>query len=152
MVRAGAAVAVGERLGEGAQGVVYAAKLGGGSYAVKWYRAVPRPAELLRRWNCRQVPDRPALLQLPGGTLVLCEGAAITSHHLHRDRNHRRVIGVVEAHPAQPGAVVLRNVSQDDWTMTPDGEAAVTVPPQRRLGVRTMVIDFGPARGRIYTD
>ncbi len=38
------------------------------------------------------------------------------------------------------------------WTMTPDGEAAVTVPPQRRLGVRTVVIDFGPARGRIYTD
>jgi len=46
----------------------------------------------------------------------------------------------------------MRNVSQDDWTMTPDGEAAVTVPPQRRLGIRTMVIDFGPARGRIYTD
>jgi hypothetical protein len=49
-------------------------------------------------------------------------------------------------------AVLMRNVSQDDRTMTPDGEAAVTVPPQRRLGVRTMVIDFGPARGRIYTD
>jgi len=106
----------------------------------------------LRCWNCRQVPDRPPLLQLPGGTMVLSEGAAITSHHLHRDRDHRHVIGVVEAHPTQPGAVVLRNVSHDDWTMTPDGEAAVTVPPQRRLGVRNMVIDFGSARGRIYTD
>jgi eukaryotic-like serine/threonine-protein kinase len=46
MVRAGTAVAVGERLGEGAQGVVYAANLGGVPYAVKWYRAVPKPAEL----------------------------------------------------------------------------------------------------------
>jgi hypothetical protein len=62
------------------------------------------------------------------------------------NRNHRRVIGVVEAHPARPGAVVLRNVSQDDWTMTRDGEAPVTAPPQQRLDVRTMVIDFGPAR------
>jgi len=47
MVRAaGTPVLVGERLGEGGQGVVHAAQIGGASCAVKWYRAVPKPKEL----------------------------------------------------------------------------------------------------------
>jgi hypothetical protein len=83
---------------------------------------------------------------------VLSDGACITSHHLHRDRDHDTVIGMVEPHPTKPGEVVLRNVGPDDWTMTPDGESAVTVPSKRRLGVRTMVIDFGSVRGRIHID
>jgi hypothetical protein len=106
----------------------------------------------LRCWNCGQVPIRPPLLQLPGGTLVLSDGASITSHHLHRDRNHGTVIGMVEAHPTKPGEVVLRNVGPDAWVMTPEGESAVTVPSRRRLGVRTMVIDFGSVKGRISVD
>src|SRR6516165_11266501 len=72
----------------------------------------------LRCWNCGQVPIRPPLLQLPGGTVVLSDGASITSHHLHRDRNHDTVIGMVEAHPTKPGEVVLRNVGPDNWIMT----------------------------------
>jgi DNA-binding helix-hairpin-helix protein with protein kinase domain len=46
MVRAGTPVLVGERLGEGGQGVVHAALIGGASCVVKWYRAVPKPTEL----------------------------------------------------------------------------------------------------------
>ncbi len=38
MLRAGTAVTVGERLGEGGQGVVHAVTIGGAPYAVKWYR------------------------------------------------------------------------------------------------------------------
>ncbi|HUJ06897.1 MAG TPA: hypothetical protein VLX31_12390 [Streptosporangiaceae bacterium] len=41
MVRAGTAVTVGERLGEGGQGVVHAVTIGGAPYAVKWYRYTP---------------------------------------------------------------------------------------------------------------
>lgn len=47
MVRAGTAVTVGERLGEGGQGVVHAVTIGGAQYAVKWYRYAPS-AELRR--------------------------------------------------------------------------------------------------------
>jgi hypothetical protein len=36
--------------------------------------------------------------------------------------------------------------------MTPEGESAVTVASRRRLGVRTMVIDFGSVKGRISVD
>src|SRR5258708_19726577 len=38
MRRAETAVTVGERLGEGGQGVVHAVTIGGAPYAVKWYR------------------------------------------------------------------------------------------------------------------
>ena len=41
MLRAGTAVTVGERLGEGGQGVVHAVAIGGAPYAVKWYRYAP---------------------------------------------------------------------------------------------------------------
>jgi eukaryotic-like serine/threonine-protein kinase len=103
-------------------------------------------------WNCGKVPPKPPLLQLPGGTVVLSEGGSITSHHLYRDRKHDTVIAVVEPHPANPGEVVLRNVGPGEWTMTPDGGSSVTVPPRRRLGVRSMSIDFGSVQGRIRSE
>ena len=107
---------------------------------------------VLMFYLCVDVPIRPPLLQVPGGTVVLADGANITSHHLHRDRNHDSVIGMVEAHPTKPGEVVLRNVGPDNWVMTPEGESAITVASKRRLGVRTMVIDFGSVKGRISVD
>lgn len=48
MARTQTVVTVGPRLGEGGQGVVHEAVLGGYPCAVKWYRAVPHPAELRR--------------------------------------------------------------------------------------------------------
>ena len=103
----------------------------------------------LRCWNCNQVPPRPQLFELPGGTIALSQGATITPHHLNRNRDHDTVIGVVENHPSRPGELVLRNVSPKPWTMTPAGESTKTVDPQRRLGIRPMTIDFGSALGRI---
>jgi hypothetical protein len=47
---------------------------------------------------------------------------------------------------------VLRNVGPDNWVMMPEGESAIAVPSKRRLGVRTMVIDFGAVQGRISVD
>jgi hypothetical protein len=54
--------------------------------------------------------------------------------------------------PTNQGEVVLRNVGPNDWIMASEGEPVVTVPCKRRLGVRTMVIDFGPVQGRISAD
>jgi eukaryotic-like serine/threonine-protein kinase len=100
-------------------------------------------------WNCGNVPPRPLVLQLPGGSVVLSDGAAITAHHLRRNRDYETVVAAVEAHPARPGQVVLRNASTWAWTMRPDGEGAKTVAPGRRLAARAMTIDFGSVRGRI---
>lgn len=46
----------------------------------------------------------PPLLQAPGGTLVLAEGAIVTSHHLNRDRDHHAACAAIEPHPGRPGA------------------------------------------------
>jgi DNA-binding helix-hairpin-helix protein with protein kinase domain len=100
-------------------------------------------------WNCGRTPPRPPLLELPGGTVVLSEGGVVTSHHLHRDHQHDTVVGTVEAHPRDPTQLVLRNVGKQPWTMTPEREPSQIVAPGRRLAVRPMTIDFGPARGRV---
>ncbi|HXP19260.1 MAG TPA: hypothetical protein VN840_06395 [Streptosporangiaceae bacterium] len=105
----------------------------------------------LRCWNCNQIPPRPQLLELPGSTVVLSPGATITSHHLSRNRDYDTIVAVVENHPARPGELVLRNVSTATWTMTPIGETAKSVEPERRLGIRPMSIDFGSAHGKIVS-
>jgi hypothetical protein len=56
-------------------------------------------------------------------------GGLITAHHLRRDRDYDTVVGTVEAHPAEPGRVVLRNAGAQPWTMRPEGEGASTVEP-----------------------
>jgi hypothetical protein len=102
-----------------------------------------------RCWNCSAPLPVPVTLKLPGSLLVLSEGAVLTSHHLHRDRDHRTACAVVEPDPRLAGRVVLRNRTDRIWTVIPDGEEPKRVAPGQRLGVRPMRIDFGPARGQI---
>ena len=105
----------------------------------------------LRCWNCNRVPPRPPLLELPGATVALSQGATLTAHHLSRNRDYDTVVATVENHPVTPGEFVLRNMSTRSWTMTPVGESAKAVDPGRRLGIRPMSIDFGTAHGKIIT-
>jgi DNA-binding helix-hairpin-helix protein with protein kinase domain len=100
-------------------------------------------------WGCHRQLPVPPRLELPGGTLVLAEGAEVTSHHLYRDRGYRKVCAVVEQHPGRPGRVVLRNVSDQTWTVAPDGESPKRCAPSVRVSVRPMLIDFGGAQGQI---
>lgn len=102
-----------------------------------------------RCWSCQQPLPVPSRLEMPGGTLVLSDGAAVTSHHLYRDRGYRNTCAVVEQHPGRPGRVVLRNLTDKTWTVVPDGETPKHVAPSVRLGVRPMLIDFGGAQGKI---
>ena len=102
-----------------------------------------------RCWNCSAAQSAPATLRLRGSRLVLSEGAVLTSHHLNRDRDYRKVCAVVEPGPRQPGRAVLRNLTDRVWTVLPDGEEPKRVVPNQRLGIRPMRIDFGPARGQI---
>lgn len=104
-----------------------------------------------RCWGCHQALPVPPRIELPGGTLVLSDGATVTSHHLYRDRGYRQTCGVVEPHPGRPGRVILRNLTDKTWTVFPEGEEARRVPPSMRLGIRPMAIDFGGVQGRIAT-
>jgi DNA-binding helix-hairpin-helix protein with protein kinase domain len=100
-------------------------------------------------WRCGAIPSAQPLLRLPGRTVVLSEGAVITSDHLRRDRAYDESLAVVEAHPDRSGSVVLRNLSGTTWTVEPEAEEAKLVAPTQRLGVRPMSIDFGPVKARI---
>ena len=100
-------------------------------------------------WNCATVVPRPHLLEVRGHTVVLCEGASVTSHHLNNDRSYDLVLGVVERHPDEPVRVTLRNLSDSTWSVVPDGETQKTVVPTQRLLVRPMDVDFGSVQGRI---
>jgi eukaryotic-like serine/threonine-protein kinase len=102
-----------------------------------------------RCWHCREMLPAAHTLTVPGGTLVLSDGAVVSSHHLYRDRQYRTTCASVEPHPGRPGRVVLRNLTDQTWTMVPDGEELKRVAPSQRLAVRPMQIDFGSARGRI---
>ncbi len=100
-------------------------------------------------WQCGGILPAPPTLTVPGGTLVLSEGAVVTSHHLNRDRDHRTVCAMVEQHPGRPGRVVMRNLTHSTWTVIPDGEEPKCVSPSQRLAVRPLRIDFGAVQGRI---
>jgi predicted RNA-binding Zn-ribbon protein involved in translation (DUF1610 family) len=103
-------------------------------------------------WHCAVTLPTPPRLKLPGGVLVLSEGAVLTSHHLNRDRDHRTACARVEPHPGRPGQVVLRNLTDKTWTVVPDGEQPKRVAPGQRLGVRPLLVDFAlgsAARGQI---
>lgn len=106
-----------------------------------------QPAQ--RCWNCRAALPLPSRLSLPGGTLVLTEGALVTRHHLYRDRDYRTVQAAVEPHPSRAGDLVLRNLTRTPWRVMPDGEEPKTVAPGQRLAVRPMEIDFDGIHGRI---
>ena len=100
-------------------------------------------------WNCKSVIPKPRLLEVRGHTVVLCEGASVTSHHLTNDRSYDQALGLVERHPDKPGCVTLRNLSNSTWIVAPDGESQKTVVPTQRLLVRPMDVDFGTVQGRI---
>lgn len=93
-------------------------------------------------WDCGSPIDAPAFLELPGGRLALSVDAALTHHHLYRDRDHHTVLGLVEPHPGRSGQLVLRNMSGAPWTVHPEGEQAKPVAPGQRLAIRPMSIRF----------
>jgi eukaryotic-like serine/threonine-protein kinase len=100
-------------------------------------------------WQCGGILPAPPTLRVPGGTLVLSDGAIVSRHHLYRDRDYRSACATVEPHPGQPTRVILRNQTDMTWTVVPDGEEPRRVAPSQRLAARPMQIDFGEVQGRI---
>jgi len=100
-------------------------------------------------WNCGAVPPPPLVLDLGGNTIVLSPGNVVTAHHVFRNKDHRTVEARVEAHPHNPGELILRNEGTTPWTIRPVGEEEKTVRAGQRLAVRPAVIDFGLAKGTI---
>ncbi len=94
-------------------------------------------------WHCSKEPPVPFVLTLLRHSIVLSEGANLVSHHLLRNRDFKTVQARIEAHPYDPGAYVMRNLTTKTWTVHPVGEESKRVEPGQRLAIRPMEIDFG---------
>ena len=80
MERAGASLIVGDRIGEGGQGVVHRARLNGVPFAVKWYRGGPGTEAARKAINALMngagprippfVADRPGRIRAAAGLRV----------------------------------------------------------------------------------
>jgi DNA-binding helix-hairpin-helix protein with protein kinase domain len=100
-------------------------------------------------WQCGQPLTVPYRLKAPGGAVVLAEGAVVTSHHLNRDHGYRDACARVEPHPVEQGRLVMRNLTERVWVITPRAEEPRRVAPGQLLAVRPMVIEYGTGRARI---
>lgn len=83
-----------------------------------------------------------------GSTLVVHTGALLRRHHLELQAGNERsleVLGRVEDHPKQPGAHILRNLTDDVWFYELGGEHYRVEPGQARPLVPNGKITFGDA-------
>ena len=94
-----------------------------------------------RCWSCEAIPPPPLLLATPGHALVLTTGAVLTGRHLKWPAMARRILAEVEGDPRYPGAL-LRNLTDEPWTVEPAGEEAKRVKPGQRLLARPMTIEM----------
>jgi len=99
-------------------------------------------------WNCGAIPAPPLLLTVFGHAIVLSPGAVLTGRHLRLAARADEVVAVAETDQRYPGAVLLRNKSDETWTVSPPGEEPKQVKPGQRLLARPLT--FEPA-GRAAT-
>lgn len=102
-----------------------------------------------RCWGCGAIPPPPLLFTAPGHVVVLAAGTAVTGRHLKLTAKADRVLAMAEVDPRYPGAVLLRNLTDETWTVEPAGEEVKHVRPRQRLLARPMTIELAGKRAMI---
>jgi DNA-binding helix-hairpin-helix protein with protein kinase domain len=100
-------------------------------------------------WRCARTLQSPIVLDIRNRRLILSEGAELTRDHIYADRDYRTPMGVVEAHPREPGQMVLRNLSELVWRVTAAGEEPRDLEPGRRFAVRPAHLHIGGIEGLV---
>jgi serine/threonine protein kinase len=100
-------------------------------------------------WNCGQPPNPPLLLTTPGYSLVMTDGAVLTSRHLMLAGPPDQVLGAVELDDRFPGSALLRNLTQEAWEIDAPGEERKQVKPNQRLLVRPLRITLAGKRASV---
>lgn len=88
-------------------------------------------------FHCQQVLPVGLGLKVNQGrsNLVVKVGAELRQHHLNaqsKDDEALTVLGVIEAHPKQAGAFILRNKTEEPWFYDADGQQFKIEPNQAR--------------------
>jgi DNA-binding helix-hairpin-helix protein with protein kinase domain len=89
-------------------------------------------------WRCGQVPEAPLLLTTPNTELVLWHGAVLTGRQLLLPGRQDEAIAEASLDSRFPGAVLLRNLTDQAWEVRVAGEEPKQVRPGQRLLARPM--------------
>jgi eukaryotic-like serine/threonine-protein kinase len=100
-------------------------------------------------WRCGRVPDLPLLVRTAGYSLVVTEGAMLTSRHLMLGGLADEPIAIAELDERLPGAVLLRNLSEFTWDVDTAGEALQQVKPGHKVVARPRRIKIAGKRASI---
>ena len=100
-------------------------------------------------WGCGLVPPPPAVLTVPGHTVVLADGPILTGRHLRQPRAARQVLAAAETDPRYPGAVMLRNLTDTGLDRRARGRRKEAGKPRQRLLVRPMIMELAGIRAEI---
>lgn len=100
-------------------------------------------------WKCATEPAVPLLLTSPGYSMVLADGAVVTSRHLMLPGPPDQVLSSAEQDDRFPGSVLLRNLTTDSWTVQAPGEERKEVKPGQRLLTRPMTLTIAGKQASI---
>jgi DNA-binding helix-hairpin-helix protein with protein kinase domain len=102
-------------------------------------------------WACGLVNESPYRLELAGRSIVLVDGTPVTAEagKSSLEPDPRELLAMTERHPALPGQLVIRNLTDSPWIVAPVSEEVKVVRPGQRVALRPMEIDFGHTQGRI---
>jgi len=100
-------------------------------------------------WNCGRIPAPPLLLRTPAYSLVIADGAVLTSRHLMLPGPADQAIAAGELDDRFPGSVLLRNLTTQVWDVEAPGEGPKQVKPGQRLLARPMKIQLAGKRASI---
>ncbi len=103
-------------------------------------------------WNpkCNATLQLPPRLRVGKSVVMLNHDTKLFPHHLGDDYNFTAPVAEVAQHPQNPNLWGLRNVSQQNWSVTRSDGVIPEVPPGKSatiaLGAK---INFGPVEGEI---
>ena len=106
----------------------------------------------IRCWNCGERLSSPQCIALPGGTVVMTDGAALFRHHLDLNRipGSSEPIARVVRHPTAPDVIGLENLGATPWRVVRSDGKVDQIDPTQKVGLAAgLRITFGPVEGTV---
>ncbi len=91
-------------------------------------------------WRCGHTPPAPLLLKTNSSAIVLRDGAVLTHRHVMLSGRPEAPVAIAELDERLPGAVLLRNLTDQNWAVETPGEDSQQVKPGHKVVARPRTI------------